>query len=143
MIQKLEQALHTVPFLSTLGITVEQAKPGEIVLRLPSLEGNTSHGGSLHTGAVFATGELAAGVALGTHPELSELVHLIRGTRIKYVGTSFKDVTAHASVTPEVVAAILERTGQGKRAEVDVPVRIMDGHGIDVAELQVRYSFKS
>lgn len=143
MIQKLEQALHTVPFLSTLGITVEQARPGEIVLRLPSLEGNTSHGGSLHTGAIFAVGELAAGVALGTHPELAELVHLIRGTRIKYVSTSFKDVTAHATVNAEVVSAILERTGEGKRAEVDIPVKIMDGHGTDVADLQVRYAFKS
>lgn len=142
MSQQLEQVLRTVPFLSTLGIRVEQARPGHIVLRLPHLPENTDVEGNLHTGTLFAVGELAAGVALGTHPQLIIVTSLIRGTCVKYLNTASGDVTAHATIGPEIIDAIMEGVADRGKAETDVPVQIHDGHGGDVAELMVRYVFK-
>ena len=139
-LQQLEQILNTVPYLATLGISVEEARPGQVVLRLPALEGNTTHDGVLHSAAMFAVGEVAAGVAVGTQPQLVGYTHLLRGTRIRYAAVSRKDVTAHAAITPEMVEAIVG--SESGRTEVQVPVRVMDGHGGDVAELIVSYSFR-
>jgi acyl-coenzyme A thioesterase PaaI-like protein len=139
---QLEQVLRTVPFISSLGIAVEEARPGQVVLRVPAASGNLSHGGVMHSGALFTVGELAAGVALGTHPRLASLTKLQKATRIEYIGTSGKDVTAHAMVTAEMITAIhngLEREG---RATVEVPVQLMDGHGKDVGEVVSVFTFK-
>ncbi|MBN2798927.1 MAG: DUF4442 domain-containing protein [Deltaproteobacteria bacterium] len=140
---KLSEALRAVPFLATLGITVEQAQAGEVVLRLPSNEGNRGHGGTLHTGALFSVGELAAGVALGTHPRLQGLQHLIRGTSVRYQRSSTADVTARAAITDELLETILKGVQDSGRAEVSVQVTLMDGHANDVAELLVRYLLKA
>src|SRR5687768_9723209 len=94
--------------LSTLGIRAEEARTGHLVLRLPYGTKVTNHAGAIHSAAIFAVDELAAAVVLGTHPELAGLVHLQKSTKIKYFLPSNKDVTAHATITPEVLATILQ-----------------------------------
>jgi uncharacterized protein (TIGR00369 family) len=134
---QLNHALTAVPFLSTLGIRVEETRPGHVVLRLPHSPAICNHAGAIHTGAVFTVGELAGAVALGTHPELATRRHLQKSSKIKYYLPSTKDITAHATVTPEMVDAI--KNGQ---AAVEFSVKILDGHGQDVAELATRFAFK-
>ena len=90
---------------------------------------------------MFAVGELAAAVVLGTHPELTDLVHLQKGARIKYFAPGRGDVTAHASITPEMLSAIDDGIARGQAA-IDVPVQVLDGHGADVAELVCRFAFR-
>lgn len=128
--------------LTTLGIRAEEARTGHLVLRLPYGPGVTNHAGAIHTGAIFAVGELAAAVVLGTHPELARFVQLQKSTKIKYYAASHKDVTAHARVTPEMLSAILDEVETGS-ARVDVPVQVLDGHGADVADLVSRFTFRA
>lgn len=134
---QLNHALTAVPFLSTIGIRVEESRPGHIVLRLPHSPAICNHTGAIHSGAVFTVGELAGAVALGTHPELSGRKHLQKSTKIKYYLPSTKDITAHATVTPEMVDAV--KKGQ---AAVELAIQVLDGHGQDVAELATRFAFK-
>jgi uncharacterized protein (TIGR00369 family) len=141
MLAALDRVLRSVPMLSTLGIRAEEARTGHLVLRLPYGAGVTNHVGAIHTGAIFAVGELAAAVVLGTHPELGGFVQLQKSTKIKYYAPSHKDVTAHARVTPEMLSAILEDVQSGS-AQVDVPVQVLDGHGTDVADLVSRFTFR-
>ena len=137
MLAALDQTLRTVPFLSTLGVRVEEARTGHIVLRLPLGDATKTHHGSLHTAAVFAVGELAAAVVLGTHPLLAGYSHLQKSTKIKYFLPSSKDVTAHATVTPEMLDNI-----QSGATTLELSVKVLDGHGNDVAELACNFSLR-
>lgn len=141
MLAALDDALRSVPMLATLGIRPEEARTGHLVLRLPYGVGVTNHSGAIHTAAIFAVGELAAAVALATHPALNAIVQLQKSTRIKYYAPAHGDVTAHARVTDEMVLAIGEGLSAGA-AQVDVLVQVFDGHGNDVAELVSRFTFR-
>jgi len=140
--QELEKTLQRVPYLAALGVRVEEVKPGSVVLRLPSAQGTRNFDGVIHASAVFALGELAAAVALGTHPLLVDVEPLQKGSTIRYLSTSKKDVTAHAEVTREMVDAVRGALDAGGKAQVEVPVRVMDGHGEDVARLTGLFGFR-
>lgn len=136
MIAVLDRTLRSVPMLQTLGIRAEEARTGHLVLRLPISDAIKNSAGAIHSAALFAVGELTAAVVLGTHPELQDLLHLQKATRIKYYLPSNKDVTAHATVTPEMMQLI--RDAQ----RVDVLVKVLDGHGRDVAEILSHFAFR-
>ena len=140
--QQLEQILRSVPYLATLDVRVEEAKPGLAVLRLPRREPVQGHGGTLHTGALFSIGEVAAGVAVGTHPTLATLPHLAQRSGVRYLAPATGDVTAHAKVTAEMVAAVTEQLEASGQATLDVPTRIMNGYGVDVAEVVAVFTFR-
>lgn len=142
MLAALDQTLRTVPFLSTLGVRVEEARTGHIVLRLPISNGTQTHNGALHTAAVFAVGELAAAVVLGTHPMLAGFSHLQKSTKIKYFLPASKDVTAHATLTSEMSEA-LQKQLDGGFGTLELPVKVLDGHGNDVAHLACHFAFKA
>ncbi len=131
----LETALQRVPFVSTLGIRVEDARPGRVVLRLPALYDTTAHCGAVHTAALFALGELAAGVAVGSHPDLAALTHYLKASRIAYINPTRSDVTAHAEVPEEAVDAVRSALAEGDRARLELSVRLLDGHGTDIASV--------
>jgi len=137
----LDQTLKTVPMLATLGIRAEEARTGHLVLRLPISPAVTNHAGAIHSAGVFAVGELAAAVVLATHPELANLLHLQKSTKIKYFLPSTKDVTAHATLTDEMLAAVKQGLSAGE-ARLEVPVKVLDGHGKDVAELVSNFAFR-
>jgi len=138
----LDRTLQTVPFLSALGIRAEETQTGHVVLRLPYSPSITNHVGAIHTAAVFAVGELAAAVVLGTHPKLAGLIHLQKSSKVKYYLPCSKDITAHATVTEENMASILRGIESG-HASTEIVVKVLDGHGNDVAELTSHFAFRS
>ena len=140
--QQLESILCSVPFVAALGVGVEECRPGDVVLRLPAKSENTAHGGTIHTGAMFTVGELAASIALGSHPALASLVHLQKASRIVYMRASGSDVTAHATVTSDIVDAVERSVAESGRTQLELPVKIMDGHGTDLAEVVVLFNLR-
>ncbi len=141
MLALLDRTLRSVPMLSTLGIRAEEVRTGHLVLRLPMSDAVKNAGGSIHNAAIFAVGELAAAVVLGTHPDLAGLVHLQKSSRVKYYLPANKDVTAHATVTSEMLTKI--KGGLPRSAQIEVPVKVLDGHGHDVAEILTHFAFRS
>lgn len=141
-IQQLNQSLASVPFWSTLGLTAESASAGAVVLRLPLSQEVTNPSGGLHGAALLALGEAAATAAFGIHPQLSGLVHLHKASGINYLAKATADITAHARLTPEVVASITGSIEQHDTAQADMTVRLMDGHGNDVAEVVSVFRFR-
>ena len=139
----IEAVIRTVPFISTLGVSVEEARAGQVVLRLPFKLESQAAGGILHSGAMFTLGELAAAVAVGTHPKLQKYTRLQRATRIQYKANSSKDVTAHAMITAEMVNAVIEGVKAHGKAEIEIPVNLMDGHGKDVGEVVSKITFRA
>ena len=140
--QALEDALKKVPFLAALGVAVEEAKPGDVILRLPSTAQNQDFQGALAGGAVYSLGGLAAAVAFLTHPNLVDVEPLQKGASIKFLRTSSKDVTARATVTPEIVEAIRRALESGGDGATELPVEVLDGHGADVAEIKPLFAFR-
>lgn len=140
--QALVQALQSVPYLASLGITVEEARPGSALLRLPATPDNQDHAGNVHSGALFALGEAAAGVAVGTTPRLVGLVRLQKACGVKYLANVRGDVTARATLPPEVVDGVLDDVEERGRTRAEVVVEVMDGHGNDVAEVIAIYTFR-
>lgn len=138
MVVALEQALRAVPLLASFGIRAEDLRAGTLVLRLPYGQAVTNHTGAIHNGAIFAVGELAAQVVLATHPDLGRYGQLQKSSKIKYFAPSHRDVTAHAHIPPELVQAARETMHDGA-AVIDVPVKVLDGHGADIAELLCRF----
>jgi acyl-coenzyme A thioesterase PaaI-like protein len=136
----LQEALHQVPFVALLGVTVEEATPQELVLRLPFAPTHRGVDGALFGAAVFAVGELAATAALLAHPELADRAIRQTSSRITYQGTATSDVTAHARVTAELLELMRAAWSGGQEASVDVPVRVLDGYGNDVAVVTPRFS---
>ncbi len=141
--QALEDALRRVPFLEALGVSVEEARPGAVVLRLPSSRQNQDLEGAVHAGALFTLGGLAASVALLTHPRLSHLEPLRRGATVTWLRTSTQDVTAHAEVTPERVDAILSALEGADPPPLALSVPLRDGQGEEVAAVETVFGFRT
>ncbi len=59
---KLEQMLPAiVPFVRTIGISVDKIRPGHCTATLPSVPAVHNHLGTAHAGAVYTLGETASG----------------------------------------------------------------------------------
>jgi len=140
--QVLVEALQSVPFLASLGITVEEARPGSATLRLPAIPGNLDHSGNVHTGALFSLGEAAAGVAVGTTPRLVGIVHLQKACGVKYLARCRGDVTARATLPSEVVDGILGDLERQERTQAEVTVQLLDSYGTDVGEVVAIFRFR-
>lgn len=133
----LDAALHQVPFIANMGVRVEDAKPGHVVLRLPFNDDNCASDHTLYSAAVFAVAELSALVVIGTHPRLHEYRTELLTSSVRYHARATTDVTAHGELAPEQVQRIVEEVHHGGRGETEVTVPVMDAHGADIAVVSV------
>ncbi len=137
----LDQTLRSVPMLATLGIRVEEARTGLVVMRLQASEALRDHSGALHSSALFALGETTAATLLGTHPELEGLHHFLKSSRIKYFGTSREDVVARAEMRTDAISGLIRQLEMGA-APVEVSVPVTDGEGRDLAQVLCHFSLE-
>ena len=134
MLAVLDQTLHTVPMLATLGVRAEEVATGRIALRMPVSPSVVNHGGYLHSAALFAVGELAAVTVIAMHPQLANIEHLQKSSRIKYYVPSANDVIARAELLPEHVNGLLEALSHSPTS-VEITVAIHDDASQSIAEL--------
>ncbi len=142
MRQQVEAALASVPILAHLGLSVEEARPGRVLIRLPLKRSNTNANGDLHGGTLLALAETAAAVALGTHPELTAYLQLQKGTHVQYLYAARTDVTAEVRVTSDYVAIVRDGVARNGKARLEIPVPILDGKGRELASITTIFSFK-
>ena len=140
--RELEQALRTVPFLHTLGVVVESAEPGDVAVRLPKTLAVTDTRGGVHSAALFAIGELAAGIAVGTHPRLGGLIHLQKASRIRYLVSCDTDATVAASLSEDLLGHLEMQLAHGGKGQLEIGVAIRDAAATVVAELVVLFAFR-
>ncbi|MCK6506392.1 DUF4442 domain-containing protein [Myxococcota bacterium] len=138
----LQQVLDHVPFIRHLGVQVEDYAPGRVVLSLSTEPTAANHVGTMHAGALFALAEVAASAACATHEDLLGLRLRARGVEVRYRQSAAGRVTAHAEVTDEMATAVLEGLAAHGKAELVVPVEILDGRGATVAKVTGRYGFR-
>lgn len=138
----IQSLLDQVPFLSKAGIQCESYSPGRVVLSLPLSDSNKNHVGTMHAAALFTVAEAAGGAACATHPKLRKLRLLARGISIQFRQAANSGVTAHAAITDEMAVAVEVAVEDGGKADLEVPVKVMDGHGAEVAHLTALFHFR-
>lgn len=139
----IDQALRSMPYYAILGVRTEEAQPGHVVLRIPFTRTVTNADGAISSGVLCSVGELAAAVLVATHPLIGKYRNFQKSTKIKYYHPAKADVTAHCQLTPEMANNVEAYMMRGMPARLFVPVKVLDGHGQDVAELVVHFSFKT
>ncbi|MFT6143992.1 MAG: acyl-coenzyme A thioesterase PaaI-like protein [Myxococcota bacterium] len=95
----LEAALHEVPFLAPIGLSVTEASAGRIVLRIPADKRTRDFEGHVASGALFVVGELAATLALASHPQMHGRAVRRKQAEITYETTTTRPLLVTAEVT--------------------------------------------
>lgn len=103
---ELEAALHEVPFLAPIGVSVAGASAGRIVLRIPADKRTRDFEGHVASGAQFIVGELAATLALASHPAIAGRAVRRTHAEITYETTTTRPllVTAEVRTLPDLAA---------------------------------------
>ncbi|MEN0067667.1 MAG: DUF4442 domain-containing protein, partial [Myxococcota bacterium] len=138
MLAELRKSLYTVPLIQTLGAMPTEVAPGRVTIALSHRPSLLDHTGALHSAALFAIAELAAGVLVATHPQLADLAPRRSTTTIRYVSASFGDVTALAELPDEALTE-LAHPGRSTALEVEIGVRVLDAVDNEVAKVACRF----
>jgi acyl-coenzyme A thioesterase PaaI-like protein len=136
----LNRALQLTPFLQTIGLRVEDFRPGEVVIRLPTQANSSSPDGQIHTGPIFTAAETAAQLAISTHPLLGRATLRMKAGLVTWQGTSARDLTAQARVLPEHEALCQEAEARESSLTLTLPVQVLDGKGQTIASLEFRFA---
>lgn len=127
----LEAALHEVPFLAPLGVSVSEAAGGRVVLRIPADKRTRDFEGHVASGALFVVGELAATLALASHPHLQG-----RAVRRKHAEIAYETTTTRSLLVTAEVTTLPDLSDD--EPEVYVSARLMDRDAL-VATVTARF----
>jgi len=136
VLAELRKSLYAVPLNQTMGVVPVVMAPGEVVIELPHRPSLLDHAGAVHTAALFAVAELAAGVVLATHPGLDAVDLRRTSSTIRYASPCYGDIVARSECSSEQVEAILAAP---RASEVTIPVRVYDSVDNDVAIVECRF----
>jgi acyl-coenzyme A thioesterase PaaI-like protein len=115
-----------VPFVSKVGIEIDEAAPNHIKLRFPKDITNTNHVGSYHAGALFTFAETCAAAGLAMALDLSRYRLLVKQGEITYKRGVFDEITCTVNITPEQVAEVTSVVDAEGRGIFPVTVEFID-----------------
>ena len=141
-IKKLQSALDAVPYLKHMEILVDEARPGNVTLTLSGSPAITDHAGHIHSGALFSLGEAAAGIAVGTHPDLNTLVTRQQASGIRYLRSCPNAPKAFAHVDSDTLEQIRDSLQSDGEAKVELVVSIKDSSDSVCAEVVSVFTFR-
>jgi acyl-coenzyme A thioesterase PaaI-like protein len=131
---------RTVPFNDHVGIEVVPAPPGAARTQIPDRHELKNHFETVHGGALFTAGEVAAGTAmlqlLGA--DILRLRAITRKASIEY------RKPARGVITAEAVAAlsreeILAELAKSEKLTVRISVTLTDASAVEVARMEVEW----
>ena len=138
----IQPLLDSIPFVAKTGVHCEDYAPGRVVLSLVPDQSNMNHAATFHAGALFTLAETAGAAACATHPMLSTYQLLARGSNIRFRKGARGSVTAHCHVTTEMARTVDWGVSTTRKADLEVPVQILDGQGDTIAEFVAIYQFR-
>jgi uncharacterized protein (TIGR00369 family) len=128
-----------VPFINTVGMNIDEIKPGHAVATLPSRPEVHNHIGTCHAGAVYSLGESASGgVVLSIFADLLPKAFIaLKTATVKHTKAAPGDVVATATLVGDAkeTRAAYDTTG---KADFDVDVALTVG---DVEVAHVVYTW--
>lgn len=129
------------PFNNHARIQIMETEPGIGATRIADLPELKNHFGTVHGGALYTLGEVAAARAVLTAlgERIAQLQAVTRGARIRYVRPARGAIDARATLSLADVGAALAAVEQQGRAEIPVEVALTDAQGIVVATMVVEW----
>lgn len=134
---------NLVPFIGTVGITIDEITPGRAVATLPSRHAVHNHLATCHAGAVYTLGESASGgVVLSMFADLLPTVFIaLKQASVTHTKAAQGDVVATAALVGDAAAAraTYEETG---KVDFDVDVALTVGD-LEVAHVVYTWAVRA
>lgn len=134
---------NLVPFIGTVGLTIDEITPGRAVATLPSRPEVHNHMGTCHAGAVYTLGESASGgVVLSLFADLLPNAFIaLKTAKVTHTKAAPGDVVATAALVGEAGAtrAAYDETG---KVDFDVDVALTVGD-LEVARVVYTWAVRA
>lgn len=132
-----------VPFVKTLGLTIDEVGPGTATASLISRKDVHNHIGTVHAGALYTVGESATGaVVLGLFGDLLPSVFIaLKGATVAHSKARAGDLVAHATLVGNA-KQVREAYNESGKADFDVEVRF-DVDGAEVATVNYQWAIRA
>ncbi len=142
-LEQLKQGLPgMVPFAGTLGLVLEEARPGRVQVALPFQPALANHLGTLHAGATFSLMETTGGAAaLVTFGEMASRL-LVAAGRIQWLKRIAARATAVAEVPPGLRDRVLEEVRRDGKSFFSLDVTVTNESGEVAAQATFEYRLK-
>jgi len=138
MNQHIEQFL---PFIKRLGVTVLEAAPGTVTLKLP-LAGNENHLGIIYAGSLFSLAELTGGaISLSTF-DVEKFYPVAKELSIRYWKPATSDVTVKVTLAPEELGRMKQEVETTGKTEFIVEPQLTAETGVVVATTKATYQIR-
>jgi acyl-coenzyme A thioesterase PaaI-like protein len=132
-----------IPFIQTVGLTIEDVGTGTATAKLESRKAIHNHMGTVHAGALYTVGESATGaVVLGLFGDkLPGVFIALKGATVAHTKARAGDLVAHAALVGDAreTRAAFEATG---KADFDVHVRF-EVEGAEVANVTYTWAVRA
>lgn len=132
-----------VPFIQTVGLTLDAVGAGTAVASLKSTRAVHNHLSTIHAGALYTVGESATGAVVlslfGDH--MPNVFIALKGATVAHKKARAGDLVAHAALVGDAAAtrAAYDTTG---KADFDVNVRF-EVEGTEVAEVTYTWAVRA
>ena len=132
-----------VPFVKTLGLTIDEVGPGTATASLASRKDVHNHIGTVHAGALYTVGESATGaVVLGLFGDLLPDVFIaLKGATVVHSKARAGDLVAHATLAGDAKEVRAAYNDSGK-ADFDIEVRF-EVEGAEVATVTYQWAIRA
>lgn len=132
-----------VPFINTVGLSIDDISPGQAIATLPSRPEVHNHMGTCHAGAVYTLGESASGgVVLSLFADLlPEAFIALKTASVHHTKAAPGDVVATATLVGDAkeTRAAYDATG---KADFDVDVSLAVGE-LEVARVVYTWAVRA
>ena len=132
-----------VPFIDTVGLSIDEVGPGTATASLTSRREVHNHIGTVHAGALYTLGESASGaVVLGVFGDkLPGVFIALKGATVAHTKARPGDLVARAAVDgePEQLRAAYEAEG---KVDFDVEVDV-EVEGVEVANIRYTWAVRA
>ena len=132
-----------VPFIDTVGLTIDEVLPGQATARLTSRPEVHNHIGTVHAGALYTVGESASGaVVLGLFGDkMPGLFVALKGATVAHTKARGGDLLAHARVDGEATA-LRQRYETDGKLDFDIQVSF-EVEGVEVAHVTYTWAVRA
>jgi len=134
---------NIIPFISTVGLTIDEITPGEAIATMPARPEVQNHMGTAHAGAVYTLGESASGgVVLSMFADLLPNVFIaLKSASVTHTKARPGDVVATARL---VGNARETRSTYDESGKVDFDVDVgLAVDGVEVARVVYTWAVRA
>ena len=122
-----QAAMHQmVPLTKALGIAVDKADAGRVVVSMPKSEIVLNHVGVFHASALFALAESATAALFAASFDLSEIQMITRSSGIEYRRVVSDTAICRARIEDDELARLRAALDENGKVDFDQIVRVID-----------------